>query len=234
MWSDGLVTQPGVTGSNNMLSFSYHQLPWSKLVVSEGKSKTFLALTSQFSIFYSPEQDKNKAEESFRFIFIFRKHIQCHLALNLEMSSDVERLFLTTSFTVRTGTGKSLWGSGERSETERAVSHGAACGCDCGDGHRGRSHLPASVGLPPLLLGWLSFPPPWWVCKWWLTHSTTTMLSCNPHFCLEPWLVSLVNAPLFSHSVTRMCSTPQIPSQGSACLPASASTRKLVTLSRVV
>lgn len=49
-----------------------------------------------------------------------------------------------------------------RKEWNRAASHGAACGYDCGDGHRGRSHLPASVGLPPLLLTWLSFPPPWW------------------------------------------------------------------------
>lgn len=133
-------------------------------MVSEGKSKTFLALTSQFSIFYSPEQDKNKAEGSFLFIFIFRKRIQCHLALNLEMSSDVERqhcavphyIFHSQNWhrkkSVRFG----------RKEWNRAVSHGAACGCDCSDGHRGRSHLPAGVGLPPLLLSWLSFPPPWW------------------------------------------------------------------------
>lgn len=96
-------------------------------MVSEGKSKTFLALKSQFSIFYSPEQDKNKAEESFLFIFIFKKHIQCRLALYLEMSSDVERQHCAihvsfTSpyifFTVRTGKGKNLWGLEERTEIE--------------------------------------------------------------------------------------------------------------------
>lgn len=115
-----------------------------------------------------------------------------------------------------------------RKEWNRAASHGAACGYDCGDGHRGRSHLPASVGLPPVLLTWLSFPPPWWPVMAHTLH--------HHHARLQPALplVSLVNSALFSHSLTRMCSTPQIPSQGSACPPATASTRKLVTLSRII
>lgn len=92
-------------------------------MVSEGKSKTFLALKSQFSIFYSPEQDKNKAEKIFLFTFIFKKHFQCCLALYLEMSSDVERQHCATHvsftshyifFTVRTGKGKKSVKSGRK------------------------------------------------------------------------------------------------------------------------